>query len=230
RDRRDIQATLDFLFPRVSVNRRFEYAAYTNAEEFLSETFDDVRAIGADFKRVEYTSSKVTAKTDNRGLCMRIDLDEVADKEGWETLYTAKLMRRLLRNRFRRYLALASAASTNTAKTWDTTAGKDPDKDVETDLIAAQTASGVFPNRVLYGHTAWDKRRLSHRAQNAAGGYASAGLTPDQLAGYLNVDGVLVSKERYQSSAAAKSEIVSNLVLEFLAMPNTDTEDPSNYK
>ena len=230
RDQSPIQQTVDFLFPRVTVNRRFEYAAWTNAEEFLSETFDDARAIGSDFKRVEYTSSKVNAKTENRGLMMRVDLDEVAEKEGWETLYTGKLLRRLIRNRLRRYAALAAAASTNTAKTWDGTAGKDPDKDVETDLIAAQTASGMFPNRVLYGHTAWDKRRLSHRAQNTAGGFASAGLTPEGLASYLNVEGVMVSRERYQSAAAAKSEIVSNLVLEFMGNSDSSTEDASNYK
>jgi hypothetical protein len=140
------------------------------------------------------------------------------------------LLRRLARNSLRRSLTLLSNAATNTTKTWDTTAGKDPDKDVETDLITAADASGVRPNRVFYGDTAWDKRRVSHRAQNTAGGFASAGMTPEQTAAYLNVDGVKVSRERYQSSASAKTQIVNNLVLMYYGMPNPDPEDPSNIK
>jgi len=52
----------------------------------------------------------------------------------------------------------------------------------------------------------------------------------DQLASRLMVDKVLVSRERYQSSASAKSEIVSNLVFAFYAEDGVDTEDPSNVK
>ena len=37
---------------------------------------------------------------------------------------------------------LVLAPATNTAKTWDTTAGKDPDQDVLTDLIAAVEKAG----------------------------------------------------------------------------------------
>jgi len=44
------------------------------------------------------------------------------------------------------------------------------------------------------------------------------------------VDKVRISTERYQSSASAKSEIVSNLVFAFFAEDGVDTEDPSNIK
>lgn len=229
RDPNNIEATLEFFAPSVSVNRRFEYAEAVNAEEFYSET-DDVRAIGADFKRVEFKSVKTTAKTDNKGLTMIVDLDEVADKDGWEQMYTGKLLRRLFRNELRRTITLISNAATNTAKTWDTTAGKDPDQDVRTDLIAASDLSGIRPNRIGYGDTSWDKRGISHRAQNNAGGYASAALTPEQLASQLGVDRILVSRERYSSSATARTQVVSNLVLEFYAEDAMDTEDPSNIK
>lgn len=98
------------------------------------------------------------------------------------------------------------------------------------ELITAATASGIRPNRIGYGDTAWSKRQLSHRAQNNAGGYASAGMTPEQLAAYLAVDQVLISKERYQSTASAKAEIVNNLVLMFEACSGADVDDPSNIK
>lgn len=229
-DPSNLEAELEFFAPRVPTTRRFEYAESINAEEFLSETADDLRAIGADFKRVDYNGTKTNAKTDNRGLTMRVDLDQVADKTGWQEMYTAKLLRRLKRGALRRGLTLLSAAATNTAKTWDTTAGKDPDQDVLLDLVTAQTASGVRPTRVGYGDTAWSKRILAHRAQNTAGGFASAGLSESEVAAFLGVDQVMKSTARYQSGAAAKSEILGNLVLMFTAFSGGTPEDPSNIK
>jgi len=230
RDTADLEGDLEFIAPRVAVNRRFTYEVWSNAEEFLSETLDDLRAIRGDFKQVEYTSTKVEAKTENRGLTMRVDLDEVAEKSGWEERYTSKLIRRLRRNSLRRATALVSAAAVNTAKTWDTTTGKDPDQDVLSELVLASDVSGVRPNRVFYGETAWSKRILAHRAQNNAGGYASAGLAEGSVAAFLAVDGVRYSRARYQSAAAAKTQIVGNLVLMYHALGGADVDDPSNIK
>jgi hypothetical protein len=46
----------------------------------------------------------------------------------------------------------------------------------------------------------------------------------------LQVDKVMVSRERYQSGAAAKTEILGANVYAFFAMDGVDTEDPSNIK
>ena len=229
RDTNNIEESLQFYAPKVIVPRRFEFAQATNAEEFYSDGDDDERAIGGDFGKVEYTETKVNAKTINRGLKITVDLDEVADKEGWREQAVAKLMRRLKRNSLRRALALLSTAAVNTAKTWDTTAGKDPDQDIMNELILAATASGVRPNRIGFGDTAFSKRVLAHRAQNSAGGFASASLSPDQIAASLAVDGVHISRERY-STGGAKAEILGNLVLMFMALDAADKEDASNIK
>jgi hypothetical protein len=226
----DLDAELEFFAPEVPVGRRFEYATADSDEEFLSDNDDDLRAIRADFPEVEYTGNKVDASTKNRGLQITIDLDEVQGRPDWEEYYTQKLIRRLKRNALRRAVALLSAAATNTAKTWDTTAGKDPDQDVITDLITGANARGVKSNRVGYGDTAWAKRALAHRAQDSAGGFASASLTEEALAALLGVDQVLRSNGRYTSAASTKTEIVANLVLMFSASAGMDTEDPSNIK
>lgn len=228
RDPNDILATLEFFAPETPTSPRFTYKTQTNAEEFYSETSEDIRAIGGVFKRVEYTGGEVEARTYNKGLVVRVDLTNEAP--GWEQRNTGKLLRRLYRNELRRAIALLSAAATNTGKTWDTTAGKDPDQDVITDLIAAADSSGIMPNRIGYGQTAWSKRGLSHRAQTTAGGFASATMTEQALAGILGVDRVLVSKERYQSSASAKTQVLANLVLMFNAQAGAGLEDSSNIK
>src|SRR5687768_3687158 len=76
RDPNNVEKTLHFLTPPIRVGRRFEFKQTDNSEAFLSE-LDDTRALGADFKRVEYKGSTVVDKTHNRGLTMRIDVDSV---------------------------------------------------------------------------------------------------------------------------------------------------------
>ena len=229
RDPNQLEETLDFLFPPVQAGRRFEFKKADNAEAFYSET-DDQRALGADFKRVEYKGTTQLDKTYNKGLTMRVDMDQVDGMPNWREVFTARLLQRLLRSELRRAITAFSGAATNTAKTWDTSAGKDPDQDVLTDLIAAVDDSGVRPNRLLYGDVAWNKRLIAHRAQSSSGGYASAGLTPRELSGFLGVDGVRVSRERYQSTAIAKAKVTPDIVLEFFAEDGLGPDDASHGK
>ena len=165
----DLDAELAFFAPEVPVSDRFEYAQIDNAEEFLSDGDDDERPMRGDFKDVEYTESKVQDRTYNRGLQITLDLDQLRGRSGWEEFYVQKLLRRLKRNSLRRAIAALSNAATNTAKTWDTTAGKDPDLDVIQELITSANVAGIKPNRVGYGDTASSKRQLSHRAHRAGG-------------------------------------------------------------
>jgi hypothetical protein len=226
-DPENIRGTLDAMCPRVDVSRRFEFKQALNAESFLSEA-DDIRAIGSPFKRVEFKGSSTNERTLNKGLTMRLDRDDLVP--GQEERDTARLIARLYRNDLRRAAALIVAAATNTNKTWDTTALKDPDADVLADLITSGDARGINPNTVVYGETAWQKRSLSHRAQNTAGGFASASLTPEALAQLLGVARVLISRERYQSGAATKTKIVSAYVLMYFAQGNISKDDPSDVK
>lgn len=239
KDTSGLEDAVSFFAPEVPVPRRFTYKEFTNIEEFLADgANDDLRAISQEFPTVKYTGTETHARTDNRGLRIRIDLDEVADAASplagglpaYQARAVEKIKRRLWRNTLRRAITLLSAAATNTAKTWDTTAAKDPDQDILTDLVTGTTARGLRSNRVGYGDTSWTKRGLSLRAQNTAGGYASAGLSPDQVAALLGVDKVLINRSRYSSGGGAMSEIVNNLVLMFFALDGADTEDASNIK
>jgi len=229
KDPNNLEALLDFVAPPVQVGRRFEFKRADNAEAFYSDT-DDLRAPGGEFKRIEYKGTSVQDKTFNKGLTMRIDLDLVGELPNWAEVYTTRLLQRLIRNELRRAFTEVLGVATNTAKTWDSTAGKDPDQDVLTEMLTASDDSGVRPNRIVYSDVAWNKRLIAHRAQASAGGYASAGLTPDELAGFLGVQGIRVSRERYQSSASAKSKIVPDNVFMFYANDALSIDDPSTAK
>lgn len=245
RDPNNIEATLQFLAPEVRVNRRFEWKAAVNAEEFLSEIVDDQRAIGADFKRVIYTATDVNDKTYNRGLTMIIDLDDTPGAGAldgtttppWLQQRVAKLTRRLYRNSVRRASAAIAASSVSVQVHWAPQPVNpgiipaNPDGDVETQLVAATTATGIRPNRVVYGDSAFLNRKLAYAAQNNPAGYL--GYTTDaegSLAAQLQVDKVYISRERYQTGDNAKAEIFGNNVYCFFAMDDVDTEDPSNIK
>jgi hypothetical protein len=233
RDPNDIEATLQFLAPSVPVGRRFEWKAAVNAEEFLSEVVDDQRAIGSDFKRVEYTGKDVTDKTINKGLTYIADLDNVnVNDPNWQNNKVAKLLRRLWRNELRRAFTAISTSATNHAVTWSTGANANPDNDVLSDLITATTASGIRPNRIVYGDTAWQNRHIAYEnVASTATAFANvAAMSPEQLAARLMVDKIYISRERYQSSSTAKSEVLGGAVYAFFAEDGVDTEDPSNTK
>ena len=245
RDPNNIEDSLQHVAPAVPVGRRFEWKQAANAEEFLSETVDDQRAIGADFKAVKYTGNDVTDKTYNRGLTLIADLDNVQETgvgagvvPAWQQNAVAKLTRRLYRNSFRRAIAALSAAAVPTNLVWNAQPVNpgvipvNPDMDVDADLVAQTTITGIRNNRALYGDTAFLYRNQAYGAQNNPDGYM--GYNPAgaeaALATVLQLDLVKISRERYQQTSAQKAEILGANVYTFFAMDNVDTEDPSNIK
>jgi hypothetical protein len=228
RDETGLDEALNFFAPDVPVGMRFEYKQFSNPDEFETDT-DDARAIGGDFKGIAEFGTTVTDKLQNRGLQICVDEDEVTDDPNWRERKTGRLLRRLKRNSLIRAVALLEAGATNTAVTWDATAGKDPDQDIENMLAAGMDSSGMSLSRVAVGETARLKRRLSLRAQSHAGGFANAGMTAAELAAYLAVDEVLFAKSRY-GTGATKTRLMAALVIAFTAFPGLDPEDPSNIK
>lgn len=230
RDPSNILDTLNFIAPEVPTTRRFEFAKHVNAEQFLSEA-DDLRAIGASFKRVDYTSEKQTAKTLNKGLTIRVDLDNVTGMTSWRNIYTARILQRLYRNELRRALAILAGAATSTGNfAWGGSTAMDADLDLINELILARDSSGIAMNRVLFGDQAWAYRLKALRGLESAGGFSNAALTPEQLAMFLGVDRVHISRERYQSAAASKSKVVGASVYLFYGQDGLTPEDPSNIK
>lgn len=226
RDPAGLDALLDFVAPPVMVGRRFEFKKADNAEAFFSES-DDVRAIGSAFKRVEYRGSSVDAKTHNKGLTVRIDHDEVSGPD-WQERYVQVLLQRLYRNELRRALAALDAAATATTPTWGSQSS--PDGDLRSALIAAASESGLRPNRILFGETAWDIRADAYEVQDNAGAASGAALTPEALAEKLFVDGVRIASARYQNAPSTKAEIVGSAVYLFFGQQALAKDEPATLK
>jgi hypothetical protein len=83
----------------------------------------------------------------------------------WQQRYTEKLLRRIKRNQYVRAVALGIASGTAVTLSW--TPGTDqPDIDLSAQRLASQTASGIKPNRILCGDTAWQNRIATYAGTN----------------------------------------------------------------
>lgn len=217
----------EFLAPSLpGSGELYEHIEYENAEAFLSDgSYDDLRAIGSDFKTVEYTDKKTRRSIPNRGLRIVLDYDRIKNMPNWQQHYTAMLMQRLSRNAFRRKFALGVAAATAANLTWGTTA--DPDYDVANQAKLSGDASGIQPNRALWGLGAQLLRFSAYGGQDTAGAFAGRSMTPAEACGKIGLE-AQVDASRYQTGTT-KTSIVGAKVLLFTATA-TSAEDPSNFK
>ena len=226
-DQENIAKLLDFIAPPIPVGRRFEFKMSGNAQAFYSES-DDVRAIGAEFKRVRYDGETVNEKTLNKGLTIRVDHDEVAGDD-WQERYVQMLMQRLLRNELRRAVyALEDTAQDHGTVSWSGSAN--PDSDIRAMLSAAANESGVRPNRLLFGESAWDARMTCLESQNSAVAFKAGSMAQDELAGKFLLDGCEVVASRYQSGADQKSLVAGSTVFAFFGQNTISKDEPSNLK
>lgn len=216
----------------ITVSKRFAFKAMDNAKAFAAaENDEDVRAIGADFKRIEISGSTVDSHTVSKGLTLRIDRDELNDDPEAEQKAVAYLRTILLRGEIIRALAGLTGVATNTAKTWGAGDGKaDADADVMAMLNACADASGLLPNTVLFGSAAWQKRFLTLRDSANSAVAQSAVLTLDQLAALYGVRAVKRIEERFQAKSGKQTLLSNNLVLAYNIQNSGIKDDPSNIK
>ena len=242
KDPEDLESLVEFVAPKVPVNRRFEYKLAVNKEAFYSEV-DDERGIGDNFKTVEYRGSSNYSKTINRGLRYRIDTDEEGAGIINEQLIVGRLLQRCRRNQWRRAAAglTALGALANTARTWTNTGqspAPQPVEDIRSILLQqAQAISGIFPNRVLSDLKSWNLIKASYAPQLTAGAIAMYNMTVDDLVADLMIDGMMVAKAIYTSAQGAFSNLTGTkayvwpqAVISFYGQDNPGLDDPTNLK
>lgn len=225
-----------FLAPEIPApGELFEHMVFNNAEEFLSDgANEDLRAINAEFKTVDYTQSKTQRRIPNRGLRIELDWDRVKNDPIWQQRYTGKLLSRLKRNKARRAVALAIASGTAAPLTWKASSTTLPDVDLNNQRIASGDASGISPNRLLIGEPAWQARltglSLMSQASNT-NSYAAAAMlnrSVDEVGAFLGM-GTRLDSGRYQSGSTKQSLLGASMLM-FTGQDGADLEDPTNFK
>ena len=164
---------------------------------------------------------------------MRIDRDELNDNPQAEQDAVAYLKTLLLRGDIIRAFAGLNGAATGgkaITATWTAAAKADADAAILAHLQTLADDSGLLPNRVFFGATAFAKRFTTMRASDAVAVSNGAALTPEQLAGLYAVDTVNVCNERYQTGSGKSTLVSNNVVLLFNAQGSGVKDDPSNIK
>jgi len=229
-DQDNIQAALDYIASPVPAGRRFEYRAFGNVQQMLSET-DDVRGIGANFKAVEFKGELQTGRTVNKGLAYIGDLDVLGEIPNWEQLYANWLRVRVLRNELRRGVTALLALDAGTSAKWITTPATDPDVDLMNLVAALGDTTGLDANAVAIGLTAWNYRVQNLRASLTPGGFASSMNTPQQVGEWLGVSqGMRKFGERYATGSGAKTRVLAAYAVAFHRTDSPVMEDPSSLK
>ena len=218
----------------VIVPKRFTFKKADNKKAFAAvEADEDVRAIGADFKRVTVQGETVDAHTVSKGLTIRVDRDELNDDPEAEQKAVAYLRTVLLRGEIVRAFTGLSAAATGgnaTTGTWTPAAKADADAEILAHLQTLADDAGLLPNRIFFGSTAWSKRITTMRASESPAVSMGSTFTREQLAGFYAVDSVHVCNERFQSGSGKATLLSNNLVLLFNAQRSGLKDDPSNIK
>jgi hypothetical protein len=220
----------DFLAPpRPSNSRIVRLTTYDENEPWQTVDFNLVkRGLLGDFAEVR---QRVATKTDfqinNRGLTVILDRDELKDKPEWQQLHTKWLIDLLNRATVLEAMNIYTAAAVLDSTTWDN--ASNPDLEIRTRLISTANTTGFYPQNVAYGDSAHLKRQTAYENQLTAGSISrSASYTEQDIARALGVSNVLINAERYQSSAAAKTEIIGQNVLIFTGVMDAGPMDPSN--
>jgi hypothetical protein len=226
RDPENLLALVDYIAPPIAVGRRFEWKKADNSQDFLTET-DDLRGIGAGFKRVEYSGSTQLGKTRNRGLSYLLDIDEDGGAMTEEAI-VAMLQQRIIRNKYRRAITALLAISAGAASVWNTTT--QPDELIRAALAAGQEDSGVYVNRGLLGMAAWNFRKAAYAGSDKAGAFAGQKMTLAEVAADQGLDDLRVDRSLYQSTKTAKARIVGSNFIGFTARDGVTKDDPSNLK
>ncbi len=212
----------------------FEHLVFTNAEEFYSDgANDDLRAINASFKTIDYTPGKTQRKVNNRGLRIELDWDRIKNDPMWQQRYTGKLLSRLHRNQARRAFALALASATSDTLSWSSDPTVLPDISLNAEKIACGDSSGIAPNRILIGENAWQTRLdcLGSISSGSANAYAAAAMmnrSAAEVGAFLGMEPLLDSS-RYQTGTT-KTQIVGNNILLLNGQSGVDADDPTNFK
>jgi hypothetical protein len=227
----DLMPELQFLAPDVQCGSRVtEYLDHSGGFGVESELYDE-RGVKAEFKTIDQKGTRTAISLPNRGLASEVDEEQYRDGFQQELQNrVARIIARLHLNRLRRAAAALLAIDSNSSKTWSTAAGKDPDGDIMAEISTGHAATGVRANKVFFGETAWSYRGTSCRAQNTAGGFASAMLTPEQLAPQLRVQGVRVSNAVYTDGGSSIASVIANLVFMFNSFNNVSLDDSSILK
>lgn len=229
----------EFIAPRVVTGvASGQYKVFSDKNSFLAP--DASRAIGGKARRIGFESEDAYFNCKPNALEIVIDEYEReqagADDNMLEEAKTkAVTTQAILAHEKAVFAKIASVVSaTASIGTWSDS--YDPIAELDSQIVAVAEATGMMPNRMVIGLSAFQILRNNAKVIARQPGSANIGLTLSQLAGMLiNPEiqirvGVLSHDANKSGKAASKQGIVGSKVYIFCASDSPTQYDPSFAK
>lgn len=234
-------ALANFLAPEVPVTSSTgQYKDYSDKNAF--QVYDTSRAIGGPAKRIEFAASDPTYNCKPQALEIPIDDNEghasgMADPLKVRQAKTRTLVSStVLSHEAKVFTAVRSAVTAESGKGVWSNADVDPIEELDEQIEALSTASGMMPNRMVIGIGAWRILRNHPKVIARQPGAIVVGATTDQAASMMlnpSIDirvGVLSRDTAKFGKGKAAENIVGAEVFIFYNRSEPTIYDPSFAK
>jgi len=232
-------ATAEAFAPTVRVPSTVgQYKSFSAKNMF--QVYDTSRALGGGAKRIDFAATDPTYNCQPQALEIAIDdaeRDGAGDNQSLlEQWKTKTLLQSAILGHEDKVVTLAKTlAATGSVGAWTTSTNK-PVDEIDAQIEAIVTATGIMPNRIVFGITAWRIFKSQANVINRFPNAAKIGLTTEQAAGlFLNpamevmVDSASKDTAKF-GAAASKSSLLGSEVFIFIASSAPTPYDPSWMK
>ncbi|HYE29791.1 MAG TPA: hypothetical protein VEH27_00040 [Methylomirabilota bacterium] len=232
-------ALAEFMAPTVQVGSTVgQYKKYDDKNAF--QIHETERAVGGAARRIEFSSTDPVYNCRPHALEIPID-DSETDAAGEQATSlrmskTKTLVTSAVLSRENRVITIAKGLTAAAGKgVWSNTS-TDPVAELDEQIEAIATKTGMMPNRIVFGLGGWRVFRNHPKVVAKQPGAALIGVTEDQAAKMLLNPGIsikvgVLSKDTSKFGAAAtKVNIVGAEVFIFIASDSPTEYDPSWLK
>jgi hypothetical protein len=233
-------ALAEFIAPTVVVGVSVgQFKQYNDKNAF--QNVDTSRAIGGSAKRIEFSADDATFNCKPQAIDIAIDDAERAaagdNQDNLEQAKTSTLVSTAVISHESKVLSAIANAVTAVAGAgvWSDV-DIDPIKEIDQQIEAIATETGMMPNRIGIGLGAWNVLRNHPKVIARQPGSSLIGLNLNQLSSMLlnpSIEtrvGILSKDTKKFGNTKAATNIVGAEVYIFLASPNPTVYDPSFAK
>ena len=235
----DVNSALaDFIAPRVPVGvGTGMFKKFDDKNAF--QIYDTSRAVGGPANRINFVATDGTFNCNANALEIAID-DQEREKAGeadsaLEEAKTRTLVISAALAREKKVIDLMAAASAGTTATC-TLASDDPVAKLDEIIEGIAVKTGMMPNRMVLGLSAWRKIKNNTKVLGRIQGVKAAGIGLADFAGMLlnpqiDIRVAVLSKDAYKmGESASKSEFVGDYGYVFHGNDNPTQYDPGFMK
>lgn len=232
----------DMVFPIVEVPNQSDFLPVFDRAEILRQA-EDRRAPGTEANKITRSVSSLNFFCDNYALksCVTIEDRENADPIYRQKLYNAaaEYVTGKLSLNWERRVSLAVTSTSNVGSSaavssgWTDLTNADPLGDVYAAIDNVFDSTGMKPNRIVFGESAWRNFRRNSGVRNLIFGTNNGGgnASVDQVRDLLEVEDVLVGASYINTAAEGQAESLSQMwgdnVLVYYAPRIATINDPS---